>query len=148
VEAGADAIQIFDSWGGAVAWPDYEAASLRWIRAIIEAMPRGFPVIIYGRGTGPHLMDQAFTGARVLSIDWSSDLAAVRRSLPENVAVQGNLDPAILSTTPAIAGREARRLLESVRGSRGHIFNLGHGILPSATIECVEAVVEAVTTWK
>jgi uroporphyrinogen decarboxylase len=148
VEAGADAIQIFDSWGGAVAGPDYEAASLKWIRAIIEAMPRGFPVIIYGRGTGPHLMDQAFTGARVLSIDWSSDLAAVRRSLPENVAVQGNLDPAILSTTPAIAGREARRLLESVRGSRGHIFNLGHGILPSATIGCVEAVVEAVTAWK
>jgi len=148
VEAGADAIQIFDSWGGAVAGPDYEAASLRWMRAIIEAMPKGFPIIIYGKGTGPHLMDQAFAGARVLSIDWSNDLAAVRRSLPGNVAIQGNLDPAILSTTPEIAARETRRLLESVRGCRGHIFNLGHGILPTAAVECVEAVVSAVTGWK
>ena len=148
VAAGADAIQIFDSWGGTVAGADYEAASLRWIRAIVEAMPSGFPIIIYGKGTGAHLHDQAFTGAKVLSIDWSNDLSAVRRSLPENVAVQGNLDPAILSTTPAIAGRETARLLESVRGCRGHIFNLGHGILPSARIDCVEAVVDAVTTWK
>jgi uroporphyrinogen decarboxylase len=148
IEAGADAIQIFDSWGGAVAGRDYEAASLRWIRAIIAAMPARFPIIIYGKGTGPHLLDQAFTGARVLSVDWSCDLAAVRRSVPENVALQGNLDPAILSTTAPIAKRETERLLESLRGSRGHIFNLGHGILPTAHISCVEAVVDAVTQWK
>lgn len=148
VEAGADAIQIFDSWGGAVAGPDYEAASLRWIREIVASMPKGLPVIIYGKGTGAHLHDQAFSGARVLSIDWSNDLAAVRRSLPQNVAVQGNLDPVILSTTPEIARREAERLLESLRGAQGHIFNLGHGILPSARIECVQAVVDAVTGWK
>ena len=74
------------------------------------------------------------------TVDWSNDVAAVRRSLPGNVAVQGNLDPAIMSTTPQIARRESIRLLESMRGSRGHIFNLGHGILPSARIDCVEAV--------
>jgi uroporphyrinogen decarboxylase len=148
IDAGADAIQIFDSWGGAVAGPDYEAASLRWIRAIIEAMPPAFPIIIYGKGTGPHLVDQAFTGARVLSIDGSNDLAAVRRSLPENVAVQGNLDPVILNTTPEVTARETKRLLESMRGSTGHIFNLGHGILPEAKIACVEALVGAVTSWK
>jgi uroporphyrinogen decarboxylase len=148
IGAGADAIQIFDSWGGAVAGPDYEAASLRWIRAIIEAMPPAFPIIIYGKGTGPHLVDQAFTGARVLSIDGSNDLAAVRRSLPENVAVQGNLDPVILNTTPEVTARETKRLLESMRGSTGHIFNLGHGILPEAKIACVEALVGAVTSWK
>jgi len=148
IRAGADAIQIFDSWGGAVAGPDYEAASLRWIRAIVAAMPPGFPIILYGKGTGPHLTDQAFTGARVLSIDWSNELAAARRSLPNSVAVQGNLDPAILNTTPEISRRETVRLLESVRGSAGHIFNLGHGILPQAKIECVEAMVDAVTSWK
>jgi len=148
IRAGVDAIQIFDSWGGAVAGPDYEAASLRWIREIVAAMPEDFPVIVFGKGTGAHVADQAFTGARVLSIDWSSELASVRRSLPENVAVQGNLDPAILNTAPAVARRETLRLLESMRGSAGHIFNLGHGILPQARIECVEAMVEAVTTWK
>ncbi len=148
IRAGADAIQIFDSWGGVVAGPDYEAASLRWIRAIVEAMPRDFPMIIFGKGTGPHLIDQAFTGARVLSIDWSSELASVRGSLPENVAVQGNLDPAILNTTPEVARRETVRILDSMRGSAGHIFNLGHGILPQAKIGCVEAMVDAVTSWK
>ncbi len=148
VAAGADAIQIFDSWGGIVAGPDYEAASLRWIRQIISAMPPGFPIIIYGKGTGPHLTDQAFTGARVLSVDWSNDLSVVRRNLPANVAVQGNLDPAILNTTPDIAERETRRILESMRGTTGHIFNLGHGILPQAKIPCVEALLDAVVTWK
>ena len=148
IRAGADALQIFDSWGGTVAGHDYEAASLRWIRAIVAAMPEGFPIIIYGKGTGPHLTDQAFTGAKVLSIDWTSDLAVVRRNLPENVAVQGNMDPAILNTTPEIARRETVRILESVRGSAGHIFNLGHGILPHAKIGCVEAMVDAVTAWR
>jgi uroporphyrinogen decarboxylase len=148
IRAGADAIQIFDSWGGVVAGPDYEAASLRWIRTIVAAMPQGFPVIIFGKGTGPHLIDQAFTGARVLSVDWSNELASVRASLPENVAVQGNLDPAILNTTPEVARRETVRILESMRGSAGHIFNLGHGILPQARIECVEAMVDAVTSWE
>ncbi len=148
IGAGADAIQIFDTWGGVIAGADYEAASLKWIRAIVAAMPEGFPIIIYGKGTGAHLIDQAFTGARVLSVDGSNDLAGVRRSLPENVAVQGNLDPTILNTTPEIAGRETRRLLESMRGSAGHIMNLGHGILPNAKIGCVEALLDAVTSWK
>jgi uroporphyrinogen decarboxylase len=110
-------------------------------------MPLGFPIIIFGKGTGSHLLDQAFTGARVLSIDASNELTAVRRSLPENIAVQGNLDPVILNTTPEIARRETVRLLESLRGTAGHIFNLGHGILPQAKIECVEAMVGAVTSW-
>jgi uroporphyrinogen decarboxylase len=148
IRAGADAIQIFDSWGGIIAGPDYEAASLKWIRQIIAALPRDFPVILYAKGTAPHVMDQAFTGARVVSVDWTSDLAIVRRTLPANVAVQGNLDPVLLNTTPAIVSRETTRLLESMRGTAGHIFNLGHGILPQAKLECVEALVGTVTRWK
>ncbi len=148
IAAGADAIQIFDSWGGIVAGPDYEAASLKWIRQIVAALPREFPVILYAKGTAPHLTDQAFTGVRALSVDWTSDLAIVRRTLPANVAVQGNLDPVLLNTTPAIVRRETTRLLESMRGTAGHIFNLGHGITPQAKLECMTALVDAVTTWK
>jgi uroporphyrinogen decarboxylase len=148
IRAGADAIQIFDSWGGIVAGPDYEAASLRWIRQIVAALPKDFPIILYAKGTAPQLTDQAFTGIKVLSVDWTNDLAIVRRTLPGIVAVQGNLDPVLLNTTPEIVRRESMRLLESMRGTVGHIFNLGHGILPQAKIECVEALVDAVTTFK
>ncbi len=148
IRAGADAIQIFDSWGGIIAGADYEAASLKWIRQIIAALPREFPVILYAKGTAPHLSDQAFSGARALSVDWTSDLSIVRRTLPANVAVQGNLDPVLLNTTPVIVRRETARLLESMRGTIGHIFNLGHGIMPHAKIECFEAMLDVVTTWK
>ncbi len=148
IAAGADAIQIFDSWGGIIAGQDYEAASLRWIRQIVAALPREFPVILYAKGTAPQLIDQAWTGVRVLSVDWTSDLALVRRTLPPTVAVQGNLDPVLLNTTPAIVRRETTRLLEAMRGSRGHIFNLGHGIMPHAKVECVQTLVETVTGWK
>ncbi|MEO6875697.1 MAG: uroporphyrinogen decarboxylase [Opitutaceae bacterium] len=148
IRAGADAIQIFDSWGGIIAGPDYEAASLKWIRQIIAALPKDFPIILYAKGTAPHLSAQAFTGARVLSVDWTNDLTIVRRTLPANVAVQGNLDPVLLNTTPAIVTRETTRLLESMRGTNGHIFNLGHGILPQAKLECMAALVGTVTTWK
>ncbi len=148
IAAGADALQIFDSWGGAVAGADYEAASLRWIRQIIAALPAGFPVIVYGKGTSRHLADQAAAGARVLSIDGSADLAAARRSLPADVALQGNMEPLSLNGPPEAVRREANRILESMRGSCGHIFNLGHGILPQARIESVEALVDAVTSWR
>jgi uroporphyrinogen decarboxylase len=148
IAAGADAIQIFDSWGGIIAGPDYEAASLQWIRRIVAALPPEFPIILYAKGTAPHLTDQAFTGVRAISVDWTNDLAVVRHTLPANVAVQGNLDPVLMQTTPEIVRREAGRLLESMRGTAGHIFNLGHGITPSAKIECMDALVETVTQWK
>ena len=147
IAAGADAIQIFDSWGGIVAGTDYEAASLRWIRQIVAALPLGFPIILYAKGTAPHLTDQAFSGVRVLSVDWTCDLAVVRRALPANVAVQGNLDPVLLNTTPDIVRAAATRLLEAMRGAPGHIFNLGHGITPRAKVECMQALVETVTGW-
>ncbi len=148
IASGADAIQIFDSWGGIIAGQDYEAASLRWIRRIVAELPADFPVILYAKGTAPHLTDQAFTGVRVVSVDWTCDLPVVRRTLPANVAVQGNLDPVLLNTTPAIVAHEAGRLLESMRGTRGHIFNLGHGITPRAKLECMQALVDTVTGWR
>jgi uroporphyrinogen decarboxylase len=148
IRAGVDAIQIFDSWGGIVAGQDYEAASLRWIREIIAALPKDFPVILYAKGTPSQLTDQAFSGAAVLGVDWTVDLGLARKLVPGNVALQGNLDPVLLNTTPEIVRRETGRLLESMQGARGHIFNLGHGIMPQARIGCVEALVNTVATWK
>jgi len=148
IEAGADAIQIFDSWGGIISGPDYDAASLKWIKRIVAALPPDFPIILYAKGTNPHLIDQAFSGVRVVSIDWTADLAVARRNLPANVAVQGNLDPVLMQTTPEIVARESSRLLESMRGLPGHIFNLGHGITPKAKIECMESLVNTVTSWR
>jgi uroporphyrinogen decarboxylase len=155
IDAGADAIQIFDSWGGILAGADYEAASLQWIRRIVAALPAGIPVILFAKGTAAHARAQAAAGVRVLSADWTVNLADLRdqanpsssgRAAP--VAVQGNLDPVLLNTAPEVVRRETVRLLESMRGKAGHIFNLGHGILPDAKLECVETLVETVTSWK
>jgi uroporphyrinogen decarboxylase len=148
LEAGADAVQIFDSWAGIVPAVDYEAASLRWIRRIIAELDTGKPVIVFARGAGASLQPLARTGARVLSLDWTVDLAFARRDLPRDVAVQGNLDPVLLNTTPLIVAHETRRLLEDMRGRAGHIVNLGHGILPQAKLENVAALVETVATFR
>jgi uroporphyrinogen decarboxylase len=157
IESGVDAIQIFDSWGGLVAGPDYEQASLQWIRRIIAALPASFPVILYGKGTARHLSEQAASGARVLSVDSSVDMAAAHDALAVDavlvarkiqVALQGNLDPELLGTTPLSVREETWRLLESMRDRPGHIFNLGHGIRPDASLECVAALVAAIVNWK
>jgi uroporphyrinogen decarboxylase len=157
IESGVDAIQIFDSWGGLVAGPDYEPASLQWIRQIIAALPANFPVILFGKGTARHLADQAASGARVLSVDPTVDLAAAHDALAGDatlrareirVALQGNLDPELLGTTPLAVREETWRLLESMRDRPGHILNLGHGIRPDASLECVAALVSAVVNWK
>jgi uroporphyrinogen decarboxylase len=148
IEAGADAIQIFDSWGGILAGPDYEAASLQWIRRLVAALPPEFPVILYAKGTAPHLAAQAASGVRAISVDWTADLAAVRAALPPEIAVQGNLDPVLMTTTPEIVRAQATRLLESMRGKSGHVFNLGHGITPDAKIECMQALVDTVTGFR
>jgi len=148
IRAGADAIQIFDSWGGLVAGQDYEAASLHWIREIVAALPKDFPIILYAKGTPSQFTDQAFSGVRVLGVDWTVDLGLVRKLVPGNIALQGNLDPVLLNTTPEIVQRETARLLESMCGANGHIFNLGHGIMPQAKLECVDALVDTVTKWK
>lgn len=148
IRAGVDAIQIFDSWGGIVAGTDYEDASLKWIRKIVEALPPHFPVILYAKGAAGQLADQSFTGAKILSVDWTTNLRRVREQLPDTVAVQGNLDPAILNMDPGIVKTETEKLLTLMAGARGHIFNLGHGILPQAKIESVETMVDIVVSWR
>ncbi|HLP09051.1 MAG TPA: uroporphyrinogen decarboxylase [Opitutaceae bacterium] len=148
IEAGADAVQIFDSWAGILPAAEYEQASLRWTRQLIAALPKGFPVILYAKGAAPSLPALGASGATVLGLDWTIDLATARRALPAGVAVQGNLDPVLLNTTPANVATAAEKLLGSMRGLPGHIFNLGHGILPEAKIDCFEALCSTVAGWR
>ncbi len=147
IEAGADAVQIFDSLAGLLAATDYEAASADWIRAIIEELPREIPVIVYARGFHGPWEPLIRSGARILSVDWRVPLPWVRDQLPPGVGVQGNLDPFLMTTDPGIVTRETRQLLESMRGRTGHIFNLGHGLPPTARLENIEALVQTVRTF-
>jgi uroporphyrinogen decarboxylase len=147
IAAGADAVQIFDSWA---AWcDDYEEWSLRWVRELIAALPSGFPVIFFARGRTRQAAALASTGATVLTLDWETPLSEARRALGnEAPALQGNMDPSFLEGEPTAAAAAAREVLSDMASFRGHIFNLGHGIRPTARPECVEAVVETVLNFR
>ncbi len=146
-ESGADAVQIFDSWGGILSGEDYEEASLKWIRRIVEAVSDRISVIIYAKGTVPHLARQAATGPKAIAVDWTIPIEEASALLPKEIAIQGNLDPVILNTTPEIVADRATRILNAMKDRPGHIFNLGHGILPTAKIENMQALVDTVTHY-
>lgn len=145
IDAGADALQIFDSWGAICPATHYEAWSLRWIHHIIKALKGRVPVILYAKGMGHKAPELLHTGAKILSLDWTMNLRRMRQNIGHGAAVQGNLDPVTLTTTPEITRREAQRVLSDAGSQPGFIFNLGHGMIPSARIECVEALMEVVT---
>jgi uroporphyrinogen decarboxylase len=147
LEAGADAVQIFDSWAAICPVHNYESWSLRWIRAIIERLPKNAPVIVFAKGMCHQTELLLSTGARVLGMDWTVNLAEVAAGLPPHVGVQGNLDPVILTTSPEITRTNTRQLLDSMSNRPGFIFNLGHGMLPSAQPDNVAALVETVVEF-
>lgn len=148
IAAGVDALQIFDSAGAFCPGAHYEAMSLKWIKRIIDAMPANFPIIIFAKGMAHRREDLVKTGASVLSIDWTIDLPSYRDALPNNIAVQGNLDPLILTSSADVVRTETNRLLESMHGRSGHILNLGHGILPSAKPENMQVLCETLANFK
>ena len=148
IDAGADAIQIFDSWGAICPASHYETWSLRWINHIIKELKERVPVILYAKAMGHKANDLMKTGAKILSLDWTMNLRHMRQSIGSGAAVQGNLDPVVLTTTPEITRREAQRVIDDAGNQPGFIFNLGHGMVPSAKIECVEALMEVVTGQK
>lgn len=148
IDAGADAIQIFDSWGAICPATHYETWSLRWISHIIKELKERVPVILYAKAMGHKANDLMKTGAKILSLDWTMNLRHMRQSIGSGAAVQGNLDPVVLTTTPEITRREAQRVIDDAGNQPGFIFNLGHGMVPSAKIECVEALMEVVTGQK
>jgi uroporphyrinogen decarboxylase len=115
-------------------------------RAVPEA---GVPTIVFSLGTHGNWDDLLATGASVLGIDWQFPLAHARRLLPVDIALQGNLTPALLSdATPEVVAQETRAVLEAMRGRKGHIFNLGHGVPPTAKLENIAALVETVRAFK
>jgi uroporphyrinogen decarboxylase len=182
INAGVDALQIFDSHGGQLAPTDFQEASGRWMRDIVasigapstaSAREAGVqalacsegtlkrelqhagsetgapPVIVFSLGTHGNWDDLLATGASVLGIDWQFPLAHARRLLPVDIALQGNLAPALLSdATPEMVAKETRAVLETMRGRKGHVFNLGHGVPPNAKLENIAAWVDTVRSFK
>ncbi len=149
IEAGADAIQIFDSHGGLLAPAEFQEASGRWMREIVSRLGGKVPVIVFSLGTHGNWDDLIATGASVLGIDWRFPLADARRLLPAGIGLQGNLAPALLSDdTPEKVAAETLRLLEAMRERKGYIFNLGHGVPPNAKLENIAALVETVKNFK
>jgi uroporphyrinogen decarboxylase len=147
VEAGVDAIQIFDSMGGLLPPEDFEVGSGQWIYAITSALGGKLPVIVYSKGTR-NWKALVRTGAQVLGVDHGVELAEANKQLPAAMALQGNLNPELLRMArPAEVAEEARRLLEQMRGRDGYIFNLGHGVPPEARMENLEALVQTVRSF-
>jgi uroporphyrinogen decarboxylase len=144
IDAGADALQLFDSQGGTLAQTDYWRISGRWMQQIIEALNNRVPVTVFGRGVHDNWNDLIRTGANALSIDWNINLPALSQKLPDTLALQGNLDPALLTAPPAVAAEQTRQLLTSMQHRNGFIFNLGHGVPPNAAPETITAIAQTV----
>ncbi len=149
VQAGADVIQIFDSWVGSLSLSDYRAyafeASKRLVRAV-QAM--GVPVIYFGVETAGLLEQMAATGADVIGLDWRQPLDEGWRAVGDAHAVQGNLDPITLFAPPDVLEQRVKEILRAAGGRPGHIFNLGHGIVPETPVENVQAVVKIVREFR
>ena len=149
VAAGAQALMVFDTWGGALEPSAYREFSLRYMQRIVESVTREsegrrVPVILFTKGGGQWLADMVATGCDALGVDWTTDLADARRAVADRVALQGNLDPSVLYAPPAAIRERVGRVLASYGRGHGHVFNLGHGIHPDVPPEHALAMVEAV----
>jgi uroporphyrinogen decarboxylase len=148
VEAGADVIQIFDSWAGALSIEDYREFVLPITKSLVrDVQSLGVPVIYFGVDTASLLPAMRETGADVLGLDWRTPLGKAWRELDYSCAVQGNLDPITLFAEPDLIRNRVRHILDQVAGRPGHIFNLGHGIVPETPVENVQAVVKFVREY-
>jgi uroporphyrinogen decarboxylase len=145
IDAGAQAIQLFDSWVGALSLQDYRQLVLPHVSHILQdVMSTGVPVIHFGTNTAHLLEAQCEAGGTVMGVDWRIDVPVAWERIGPNFAIQGNLDPLLLCAPPELAVARTRQLLDQVGGRAGHIFNLGHGIVPSTPVDTVKAVVDAV----
>jgi uroporphyrinogen decarboxylase len=143
IEAGAEVVQLFDSWAGELSTNDYEQFALPYQRRIFESLDRkSAPAILYINGCGLFLEQMATSGADVLSIDWRIDLKQARERIGDQLSIQGNLDPCVLLATPEVVREKAREVLKAGGGHK-HILNLGHGILPMTPVENARAFIEA-----
>jgi len=149
IEAGAQAVMIFDSWGGALSHAAYREFSLQYMEKIVAGLTkeregRRVPCIVFTKGGGLWLEAMADIGADALGLDWTIDIGEARRRVGDKVALQGNFDPAILLSTPAAIEREVGTILSSYGNGSGHVFNLGHGITQHTPPEHAGCMIEAV----
>ncbi|HQR10036.1 MAG TPA: uroporphyrinogen decarboxylase [Casimicrobiaceae bacterium] len=149
IAAGADAVMIFDTWGGLLNTEAFRRFSLATLREIVSGLARArdgsvVPSIVFTKGGGAWLEEIAAIGAPGVGLDWTVDIADARRRVGDTVALQGNLDPIVLLTDPETVVREAKKILDGAGPSPGHIFNLGHGIVQGTPPENVGALVECV----
>ena len=153
IDAGAQAVMIFDSWGGALTTGHYRDFSLAYMQKIVDQLQREkdgekIPVILFTKGGGLWLEDIAATGCDAVGLDWSVDIHQARQRIGNKVALQGNMDPAVMATNADVIRKEAANILAGFgqhdNPGSGHVFNLGHGITPNITPENVAALVDAV----
>ena len=149
IEAGVQVVMIFDTWGGSLPAAAYREFSLAYIQRVLSELKRGegsarVPVIVFTKGGAPWLEEIAATGCDCVGLDWSADLGDARARIGARTALQGNLDPMVLLTSPEVVRREAEKALESFGIGSGHVFNLGHGVPQHAQPENVAALVAAV----
>lgn len=149
IAAGAQAVMVFDTWGGALSTPAYLEFSLRYMQRIVEGLKkedegRRVPVILFTKGGGLWLEALAETGCDALGLDWTVNIGEARRRVGDRVALQGNMDPAVLLAPPERIRKEVSSILESFGPHPGHVFNLGHGITPDVDPDRVRVLVEAV----
>ena len=144
IAAGAEAVQLFDSWAGCLSPEDYERFVLPHTRATIAGVTPGVPVIHFSTGTSGFLRSLRAAGGDVIGVDWRVNLDAAWEWLGHDIAIQGNLDPAVLLSSPRDIRRRVEEILRRANGRPGHIFNLGHGVLPETPVANVKAMVEAV----
>jgi uroporphyrinogen decarboxylase len=150
IESGAQAVMIFDTWGGILNPTLYREFSLRYMSAVIEGLTREHdgrkvPVILFTKGGGPWIESIAESGCDAVGLDWTADLGDIRQRVGHRVALQGNLDPTTLYASPESIRREVARTLASYGHGTGHVFNLGHGITPQVDPEHLGELVRAVT---
>lgn len=143
IDAGAQALQVFDSWVGCLSPADYEHYVLSHTKRLISGVRAGTPVIHFGTGTGNLLALMKEAGGDVIGLDWRVEISQAWNSLGD-VAVQGNLDPCVLFGDKEFIEKSCRQILKTVRGKKGHIFNLGHGVLPSTSVDNVKALIDFV----
>ncbi len=146
VEAGAQIVMLFDTWGGSLDAAGYEEFSLAYMRRVLGAL-RPVPAILFTKGGGGWLESMAASGCSAVGLDWTVDPREARRRVGGRVALQGNLDPAVLTQAEAVVRAEARRVLDAFGPAPGHVFNLGHGISPQANPDAVAALVDEVRTY-
>lgn len=149
IEAGVDAIQLFDSWATALAWDDYKEFSHRYIKEIISKLNRkDIPIISFCKGSSVFAPLMAEAKPDVISVDWNADLLDVKKRLPKGMAVQGNLDPHVLYADKLVIKKCIHQLFERMRGENGFIFNLGHGIMPDIPFDHVKYAIDVVKEFR